>query len=260
MDRQSAAKHDLVFKPFPIDLGGYEQNYKVTNDGRVFSEYMQDFLKPYCTKGGYVRYKINYGDRNKKFQAHRLVALAFIPNNDPEHKTQVDHIDNDRTNNHVENLRWMTPKENTWHAIDSGNRDRFKYTLIHSKTKEKLEFSNAHKISKYFGKAYQIGTINKYANTNKPVPSGFYTDWLIYKEPVVKVQRPSLAREQGQASRNGNNPTSKLLERVLIWSDLYRNVELEGLADRNPSDLELAILGEQHGPDYGWSVRADFSC
>lgn len=154
MDRQSAAKHDLVFKPFPIDLGGYEQNYKVTSDGRVFSEYMQDFLKPYCTKGGYVRYKINYGDRNKKFQAHRLVALAFIPNNDPENKTQVDHIDNDRTNNCVENLRWMTPKENTWHAIDSGNRDRFKYTLIHSKTKEKLEFSNAHKISKYFGKAY----------------------------------------------------------------------------------------------------------
>lgn len=257
MDRQSAAKHDLVFKPFPIDLGGYEQNYKVTNDGRVFSEYMQDFLKPYCTKGGYVRYKINYGDRNKKFQAHRLVALAFIPNNDPEHKTQVDHINNDRTNNCVENLRWMTPKENTWHAIDSGNRDRFKYTLIHSKTKEKLEFSNAHKISKYFGKAYQIGTINKYANTNKPVPSGFYTDWLIYKEPVVKVQRPSLAREQGQASRNGNNPTSKLLERVLIWSDLYRNVELEGLADRNPSDLELAILGEQHGSYNVWSVRAD---
>ena len=34
------------------------------------------------------------------------------------------------------------------------NRDRFKYTLIHSKTGEKLEFSNAHKISKYFGKAY----------------------------------------------------------------------------------------------------------
>jgi len=72
----------------------------------------------------------------------------------------------------------MTPKENTWHAIDSGNRDRFKYTLIHSKTKEKLEFSNAHKISKYLIKI-----------------SGFYTDWLIYKEPVVKVQRPSLARE-----------------------------------------------------------------
>lgn len=79
--------------------------------------------------------------------------------------------------------------------MDSGNRDRFKYTLIHSVTGETLTFGNAHKISKYFGKAYQIGTINKYANTNIPVPSGFYTGWLIYKEPVEKVQRPSLARE-----------------------------------------------------------------
>lgn len=152
-------------------------------------------MKPYYTKGGYVRYKINYGDRNKKFQAHRLVALAFIPNDDPLNKTQVDHIDNDRTNNCVENLRWVTPKENTQHAIDSGNRDRYKYIMIHSETGEILEFSNAAKISKYFGKAYQLGTINKYANTNIPVPSGFFTGWLIYKESATKVQRPSLARE-----------------------------------------------------------------
>ena len=39
MDRQSAAKLDIIFKPFPIYLDGYEKNYKVTNDGRVWSEY-----------------------------------------------------------------------------------------------------------------------------------------------------------------------------------------------------------------------------
>ena len=261
MNRQSAAKRELVFKPFPIYLDGYEKNYKVTNDGRVFSEYLQDFIKPYYTRGGYVRYKVNFGDRNKKFQAHRLVALAFIPNDDPKNKIQVDHIDNDRTNNCVENLRWVTPKENTRHAMDSGNRDWYKYTLIHSETGEILEFSNAAKISKYFGKSYQVGTINKYANTNKPVPSGFYTGWLIYKEPITKVQRPSLAREQDQAIRNGNNPTdTEFMSRVLIWSDLHRNMKLSQNYYIEPlirDGYKLAIYTEQDGTYNEWFVRAD---
>jgi hypothetical protein len=46
----------------------------------------------------------------KRFLIHRLVALAFIPN--PEDKPEVDHIDNDQTNNRIENLRWATRQEN----------------------------------------------------------------------------------------------------------------------------------------------------
>lgn len=84
MNRQSEAKHELVFKPFPVDLDGFEDKYKVTNDGRIWSEYLQGFLKPYFSKGGYIRVKINFGDRNKKYMVHRLVAMAFIPNKDPE--------------------------------------------------------------------------------------------------------------------------------------------------------------------------------
>lgn len=169
MDRQSAAKPNLVFKPFPINLNGYENNYKVSNDGRIWSEYLQNYLKPYFSKGGYMRVKVNFGDRNKKFMVHRLVAMAFIKNDDPDKKTQVDHINCNRTDNKVENLRWVTPKENTYHAIEKGNRDKYKYTFINCITKQVLEFPNATKICKYFGGTYQLGTINKYANTGIPV-------------------------------------------------------------------------------------------
>lgn len=225
MDRQSAAKLDVIFKPFPVDLGGYEQKYKITNDGRVWSEYIQDFMKPYYSKGGYLRVKVNFGDRNKKFMVHRLVALAFINNPNPEKFTQVDHIDCNRTNNAVENLRWVTPKQNSQHSLELGNRDWYKYRFINAETGDVLEFGNAAKACKYFGGSYQTGTICANANTGKPVQKGRFAGWMIEKELRKKVQRPSSAEEQGQASRNGNNPTDKI-SRVLIWSDLCRNTEL----------------------------------
>jgi hypothetical protein len=195
MNRQSAAKLDLIFKPFPIDLNGFEEKYKITNDGRVWSEYIQDFMKPYYSKGGYLRVKVNFGERNKKFMVHRLVAMAFIENKDPNKFTQVDHIDCNRTNNNVENLRWVTPKQNTQHSLKLGNRDWYKYRLIHSKTNEVLEFNNAAKICKYFGVSYQCGTLAKHANTGEPVKFGVFADWIIERELVKKVQRPSSAEE-----------------------------------------------------------------
>jgi hypothetical protein len=48
----------------------------------------------------------------KAYQYHRIVALQFIPNDQPEVKTIVDHINHDRTDNHISNLRWCTASQN----------------------------------------------------------------------------------------------------------------------------------------------------
>lgn len=96
---QSAGKQ-VVFKELPVNLDGYESKYKITNDGRIYSEYLGDFLKPFYSRGGYVRVKLNYGNRSKKFMMHRLVAMAFIPN--PDNKPVVDHINRNRADNRVE--------------------------------------------------------------------------------------------------------------------------------------------------------------
>jgi len=58
--------------------------------------------------GDYVR--VNVG--GTKYTFHRLVAMAFVPNPDPERCTQVDHLDMDTENNHPENLEWVTQSEN----------------------------------------------------------------------------------------------------------------------------------------------------
>ena len=140
-DSQSAGKR-VEFRPLPLDLDGYESKYYITNDGRVYSEYLRDFLKTFYSRGGYVRVKLNYGDRSKKVMVHRLVAMAFIPN--PDNKPHVDHINCNRSDNRVENLQWVTPKENVQLAVERGNKDSMEYVFINRVTGQELRFTNRH--------------------------------------------------------------------------------------------------------------------
>ena len=48
----------------------------------------------------------------KQYRLHRVIATQWIPNDDPANKTQIDHINHDRSDNRLENLRWCTPSEN----------------------------------------------------------------------------------------------------------------------------------------------------
>lgn len=101
------------------DIPGYEGLYQVSNWGRVKSlNYHQtgriQIMKPNkLKKGGYLRIRLCKNGDSKRFLVHTLVALAFVPNPDPEHKTQCNHINEITSDNRAVNLNWMTPKENT---------------------------------------------------------------------------------------------------------------------------------------------------
>ena len=95
------------------DIEGYEGIYQVSNLGNVRSLNYKNtgetrILKTRINRCGYIC--VCLGRKRKDFKVHRLVAIAFIPN--PENKPCVDHINAIRTDNRVENLRWVTHEEN----------------------------------------------------------------------------------------------------------------------------------------------------
>ncbi|EGB03757.1 hypothetical protein AURANDRAFT_33571 [Aureococcus anophagefferens] len=100
-------------------------NYEVSTFGNVKSKRRNKLRYTSKSKDGYLRMDMSVSGKSKKKLIHRLVALAFIDN--PENKPFVDHIDHDRTNNNISNLRWATQKENQANAgMFSNNTTGFK--------------------------------------------------------------------------------------------------------------------------------------
>ena len=102
-----------------VDIIGYEGSYKINKNGDVWSSHYKKIMKPNLNSGYYC---VSLGPKKnrKTLKIHRLMALHFISNDD-ETKTQVDHIDGNRTNNNIKNLRWVTPTENIRNQLRDTN-------------------------------------------------------------------------------------------------------------------------------------------
>lgn len=100
----------MATKVKSVPCKGYEKQYLVYNDGRVWSIRSNKFLKPCKCTNGYLRYTLYKNGRAKQHYAHRLVAIQFIPN--PHKLPQVNHKDENKENNHVDNLEWVTARRN----------------------------------------------------------------------------------------------------------------------------------------------------
>jgi hypothetical protein len=101
----------------PIDK--FKDLYEISSIGRVRSNSRKArILKPGSNKQGYRQVSLGKDWKFNTFRINRLVAIAFIPN--PDNKPQVNHINGIKWDDRVENLEWVTAKENSIHAFKIG--------------------------------------------------------------------------------------------------------------------------------------------
>lgn len=89
--------------------------YEVNSNGEIISKRFNRPLKQTIHSNGYVGVTLYINDKPIQYTIHRLIAELFIPN--PDNKPCVDHINGDKTNNNVSNLRWTTYEENNNNEI-----------------------------------------------------------------------------------------------------------------------------------------------
>ena len=92
-----------------MKIKGYE-DYSIYEDGRVINKHGRE-LKNWIGTHGYKRIGLRKDGKQKHFRLHRLLAIHFIVNTRPGIAITVDHIDRDKLNNSLSNLRWATIEE-----------------------------------------------------------------------------------------------------------------------------------------------------
>lgn len=119
------------------DIIGYEGLYKISNLGRIISIsrfsfsgrlLKEKFRKLNLTKKNYYNIILVKDGNYKSYQLHRLLAINFIPN--PNNYPCVNHIDGNSMNNSLDNLEWVTYRENNSHRFIT-NPSKSKYTGVY---------------------------------------------------------------------------------------------------------------------------------
>jgi hypothetical protein len=150
-----------IWKDVPQTFGQYQVSSlgRVRNTFRLFSgcvkikKCRKQILGQYSDNYGYLALNISLNNQRAYRKVHRLVAQTFIPN--PENKPQVNHKNGIKTDNRVENLEWVTRKENQIHASKIGlltfsKLDPKKVLIIKERLKN-YKYRDVSKLAKEFG-------------------------------------------------------------------------------------------------------------
>lgn len=112
-------------------IRGYDYKYLISNYGEVisFGRYKEGYiLSNTVIKGGYETVRLWLEGRTDNWLVHRLVALAFIDN--PKDLPEVNHIDEDKCNNTVDNLEWVTRSQNIQHSVEKYRGENKNFSTI----------------------------------------------------------------------------------------------------------------------------------
>lgn len=159
----------------------YEGRYEVSNLGRVRSldhkaeriingvhndiDVKGRLLTPRIIRKGYLRVCLSKHD----YLVHRLVANAFVPN--PDNLPQVNHIDEDKTNNRADNLEWVTNKENSDHGTRNeriATANAMSVVMMDKDGNDLRRFDSINDAARWLGGMHFVSAISRVCRGIKP--------------------------------------------------------------------------------------------
>ena len=189
------------------DIEGYTGIYQVSNLGRVRSldrdvvgkngvtqHYKAGFKTQRQDKDGYLRVSLSKRGKSKGFGVHRLVAQAFIPN--PDNLPQVNHRDENPSNNKADNLEWCTQSYNNAYGNRMNRvRDKIAVAVIATniKTGKVREFESMYDCSMFISGNHSTGRIYEVLNGKRSQFKGY-----TFKRPrkVILYQIAEMIKQQ----------------------------------------------------------------
>ena len=164
-----------------IVMNDMEFDYLISSHGRVYSLKTQKILANRYDKQGYIRVALRKDGNPYYFLVHRLVAFHFIPNDD-ETKVEVNHIDENPSNNHVENLEWCTSEYNVNYGgrTDRQKTSRKKYYKCIRCVETGQEFESISEASHTYN--LDVGSIGHCLAGRRKTCGGFHWEYINNEE------------------------------------------------------------------------------
>ena len=161
------------------DINGFEGHYEISSNGEVRNKITNHLLTiDYSNRSGYARVTLYHNHKTKRYLLHRLVMETFVGKSNME----VNHIDSNKRNNSLDNLEYVTRKENETHCRLYGSKRKFYkpfIVLFSDLTKKeyqtKEELANEIEVTRACVK-YWLHKLNK-GYTNHGIISIEYINW-----------------------------------------------------------------------------------
>lgn len=201
--------------------------YRINRRGEILNIFTKNVLRGGVDNNGYKTYTIKTDNGNViQAKAHRFVALQYIPNNDKT-KTIVNHIDEDKTNCNVDNLEWVTPKENANHATSQRRKGTHNSKPINEYTlngKYLRTWKSARSVKNY----YNIDCENAVSNSCKGKQFQAYGRlWRYYNGDTSDIKIPKLTGMKKVYAEKGHGMSNIKLDDDNIPEEYLYKFDIE---------------------------------
>ena len=254
-------------------IKNYESTYAVSNMGNIKNITTGLILKPSFDCRGYLHVNLYCNKKQKNYRIHRLVAKAFLGNNN--NHPQVDHINNIKTDNRVENLRWVSNGENQRNrpkrngcsseflgvSFDKKHNKYLAQITINYKTKNLGLFETEeeaheawkskvieHGLTEFYSSVFDLktsnNTIQMEEQQNEKMPI-FYESLEVEGENIT-ITVNEVQKEQPEPKKRGRKPSAKVL------SEEEKKEQMKGYYDANKEHrlkYKQAVRGTTKAPN-----------